>query len=185
MRRADLLREGHAVSLADMLLAREQRAARLACYPGPLISFTLVAPGPVKDNRMWRKVAARARDAVVALCQEKGWASEEVFRIEASSGAEWIRTVCAPAEEVKRALVALEQHHPLGRLWDLDTIDETGRALSRRALGLADRLCLICDREAHLCARARTHSLELLLDDVARRIENDERNDKGESAESA
>lgn len=55
MKGTDLLYQGQAVTLEEMLQARDKRAARqrqaLNCYRLPLISLTLVAPGAVKTQR--------------------------------------------------------------------------------------------------------------------------------------
>lgn len=64
-------------------------------------------------------------------------------------------------EEVKRACVELEQQSAVGRLWDIDVIGPEG-ILSRQMFGLAPRSCLVCSRDARLCARERTHSLSEL-----------------------
>lgn len=180
MVRADRLSEGQPITLAEMLQAREQRVVRqqrlLALYRQPLVSFTLVAPGPVKNSPAWRDVAEAACKAVLALCQRYDWNIEGIAECTANSGPEWMIAVCAPSLRLKEVLVELERTHPLGRLWDLDVINETGTAISRRELDLPGRRCLICENDAHLCARARTHSLEMLLDEVARRIESYERN---------
>lgn len=54
MKGTDLLYQGQAVTLEEMLQARDKRAARqrqaLNCYRLPLISLTLVAPGAVKNS---------------------------------------------------------------------------------------------------------------------------------------
>ena len=52
----------------------------------------------------------------------------------------------------------LEEASPLGRLFDLDVSDETGRTLSRSA----DRRCLLCSNSARVCGRSRTHSVQQL-----------------------
>lgn len=61
MKGTDLLYQGQAVTLEEMLQARDKRAARqrqaLNCYRLPLISLTLVAPGAVKNSAVWRRVA--------------------------------------------------------------------------------------------------------------------------------
>lgn len=70
--------------------------------------------------------------------------------------------VKAPAEEVKTLLCRLEDALPIGRLWDLDVLGEDGRPLSRQALGLPPRACLVCDAPAKICARERRHDLSAL-----------------------
>ena len=179
MNGADLLFSGQSVTLEAMLHARDSRAARqrqaLDCYRLPLISFSLVAPGAVKNSPVWQRVAEYAQREMTAVCQQWEWVTVWETRTDAPSGPEWMAAVCAPAKALKRQLVMLEQQHPLGRLWDIDVIDSDGRSLSRRELGLPARQCLICQQDAHVCARGRTHSLGLLLDEIARRIDSYER----------
>ncbi|HBC0167192.1 TPA: citrate lyase holo-[acyl-carrier protein] synthase, partial [Salmonella enterica subsp. indica] len=54
-------------------------------------------------------------------------------------------------------------------------LDSEGTGISRRTLGLPPRQCLICQDAAHLCARARRHTPELLLEEIAKRIVSYER----------
>jgi holo-ACP synthase len=60
-----------AVSLEQMLAAREQRAARqaaaLACFSKPLVSMTVVMPGPVKDGWLPRRVLSEALKQLEAI----------------------------------------------------------------------------------------------------------------------
>ncbi|XWJ91615.1 citrate lyase holo-[acyl-carrier protein] synthase [Phytobacter ursingii] len=179
MNGADLLSNGQPVTLNVMLNARDSRTARqrqaLDCYRLPLISFSLVTPGAVKNSPVWQRVAEYARREIAAVCQQMEWVSVWEAHTDALSGPEWMAAVCAPAKALKRQLVLLEQQHPLGRLWDIDVIDSDGRSLSRRELGLPARQCLICLQDAHVCARGRAHSLDLLLDEIARRIDSYER----------
>lgn len=175
MNGADLLSNGQPVTLEEMLLAREKRVARqhraLSCYRLPLISFTLVAPGAVKNSPVWQRVARHARQEITALCQQMSWVCVWEKQVDECSGPEWMAAICAPAKALKQQMSMLEERHPLGRLWDIDVIDSDGRSLSRCELGLPARRCLICQQDAHVCARSRQHTLDLLLDEIARRIE--------------
>ncbi|MDR0576057.1 MAG: citrate lyase holo-[acyl-carrier protein] synthase [Candidatus Accumulibacter sp.] len=58
---------------------------------------------------------------------------------------------------VKRRCVALETGHPASRLIDLDVYTPAGEPLGRAALGLPARSCLVCERRAVDCIRARRH----------------------------
>ncbi|QMI04027.1 citrate lyase holo-[acyl-carrier protein] synthase [Citrobacter sp. RHB25-C09] len=179
---ADLLSGGQCVSLEEILQAREKRVARqrhaLACYRLPLISLTLVAPGPIKNTPAWRRVADLARAEIVACCERNQWVCVWETTTAARSGPEWMAALCAPAKQLKQAMLLLEDEHPLGRLWDIDVIDCDGSVISRSALGKASRPCLICNEDAHVCARARRHEPDLLLEEIAKRIERYERNDR-------
>lgn len=183
MNAANLLSGGQPVSLEEILLARDKRAARqhhiLACYRLPLISLTLVAPGAVKNSPVWQRVADYARQTIMAHCQRQGWACVWDNAVDSPSGPEWMAAVRAPGRKLKQTLLLLEDQHPLGRLWDIDVIDSDGRAISRRALGTAPRQCLICSEEAHVCARTRRHTPDLLLEEIAKRIERYERGHHG------
>jgi holo-ACP synthase len=141
MNGADLLSNGQPVTLKMMLQQRDSRAARqrqaLDCYRLPLISFSLVTPGAVK-NSPYGSVLQSMRGARSRRSVSRWNGSASGKRIRALSGPEWMAAVCAPAKALKRQLVLLEQQHPLGRLWDIDVIDSDGRSLSRRELGLPD-----------------------------------------------
>lgn len=65
--------------------------------------------------------------------------------------------------QVKAVTTALEETHPLGRLWDMDVLDREGKSLSRIALGYPARRCLVCGAAAKECGRSRKHSYEELF----------------------
>lgn len=63
--------------------------------------------------------------------------------------------------KIKETMVDIEDHHPLGRLVDLD-VYSSQTSISRKDLGYAPRKCFLCEKDAHLCSRGQTHSfLEL------------------------
>ena len=65
-----------------------------------------------------------------------------------------------PLLEAKRVAVAIEDTHPLGRLFDIDVIDKQGIPVSRDRVGGQPRRCLVCDHEARYCMRMRWHTQE-------------------------
>ncbi len=90
MKGTDLLYQGQAVTLEEMLQARDKRAARqrqaLNCYRLPLISLTLVAPGAVKNSAVWRRVADYAIAEILALCEQKEWVNVWEMQVNERSG---------------------------------------------------------------------------------------------------
>ena len=158
------------VSLEQMLAARDQRAGRqaalLARYGKPLVSMTVVMPGPFKDGPLPRRVLGVAIHELDALARDRNWSvlSWELWFQE--TGPEAIYVVAAEPEILKSATVELENRHPLGRLWDLDIIAPGQRPLSRKQRGAAARRCLVCDEPAHECARSRRHPLGELLNTI-------------------
>lgn len=158
--------DGAPVALADLLAARERRVAlrdaALAAAPGAAASVTPVMPGPVKDSALARLVQAAALAELARLLDARGWAWSLARAETGPAGPEALLVVAADAADLKRALAALEDHHPLGRLWDLDVATRHG-AVARRDLGLPPRACLLCAEAAHACARSRAHPVADLL----------------------
>ncbi|MDC7785064.1 citrate lyase holo-[acyl-carrier protein] synthase [Rhodoplanes sp. TEM] len=169
-------RAGPAVTIEAMLAARERRVARrrdaFARRPEvPLVTVSVVMPGPVKDCALSRDAAAAARTALDRLFAAHGWPATTLVEAAGPTGPEALVAVAAEPRALKRALVMLEETDPLGRLWDLDVAAPGDRAISRRDLGLAPRRCLVCDAPAHACARSRAHPLDALLTAMEERID--------------
>ena len=156
------------VTLAEVLRNRERRVllqrAALEAFGRPVLSITIVNPGPVKDSPAARQVMNDALGAVDSLMADCGWQvlSREV-RLD-PTGPEALMVVNAGSRELKQATASLEDEHPLGRLWDIDVIDAVDGAISRRTLGLPQRRCLLCGEDAHACARSQAHPLHELQD---------------------
>lgn len=154
---------GAEVSLAQMLARRESRYTSqqvlLRRFDRPLVQLTLVNPGAVKDTPQSHFVFDTGLGAMQEALVAGGHtvlAYEGAYFV---TGAEMLMAVNAQALTVKRTLLALEEHHPLGRLWDVDVIDTTGAVVARRQLDVPPRRCLLCDESAHACARSRAHPL--------------------------
>ncbi|XBS71591.1 citrate lyase holo-[acyl-carrier protein] synthase [Acerihabitans sp. KWT182] len=154
---------GPGVTLDALLAAKERRAARQSAWLGryglPLLSLTLVTPGPVKDSLRYRQLMAEALNACGRMLADRGWpvAAWQAFWL--PTGPEAFYSVDGEAAQIKAAAVALEQRHPLGRLWDMDVLSVHGGLIGRKALGQAGRRCLVCHRPAHVCGRSRRHPL--------------------------
>ncbi len=153
---------GTEVQLTDMLLRREHRAEMqnlfLHKYHCPLISFCMNIPGPIKTNDLIRN----AFDDGVRTLKKALNASDlnnvkilDILEIHEPTGDELLMAADFPAESLKDITTAIEETHPLGRLFDMDVLDTNGNKLSRPAY----RKCLICSRQAQECARMRTHSV--------------------------
>lgn len=164
------------VSLTDLLSAKDLRAQRqqawLTRWQVPLLSLTLVTPGPVKNSIRYRDTLAAALQACDKLLWRNGWQTRarEVFWLETGPEAFW--SVDHPAIVLKTALIELEEQHPLGRLWDMDVISPQDGPVSRHTCGLPPRRCLICSEHAHACSRSRAHPLEQLTGKVEQTIDN-------------
>ena len=63
---------------------------------------------------------------------------------------------------VKRFCIQVEDHHPLGRLADLD-VRTSLKSWSRQDFQRRRRKCYLCDKEAVVCSRSQAHDLDELL----------------------
>ena len=110
------------MTLEALLASRDARVAHqarlLGEYPGmSLLCLTVMLPGPEKRSSMSLKIAS---EAVVAVRSRFEPLFEELRDLE--TGYEGYFIVDMPPLEAKLAAVALEDSHPLGRLFDLDVI---------------------------------------------------------------
>lgn len=153
-------------SLPQILDAREKRVQTqkqlLETYQKPLLCFTMNIPGPQKYDRdvslgfsvgNWLLKDALSGRKVLHHSQRR-----EI------TGCEAYYVVDMPAKQLKLLAVELEDADAVGRLFDMDVLDTDGNKLDREGLGLPRRKCLLCDRDAVICARSRTHSVEALRD---------------------
>lgn len=152
------------VTLQQILDARENRAQKqdrlLAQYQKPLLCFTMNIPGPEKYNRDISLGFSVGNWLLQdALSSYKCLHRELCFE---NTGCESYYVVDMPAEKLKQLAIEIEQTHLIGRLFDMDVIDPEGKKLSRESLGYPRRQCLICEKDAYLCARSRAHSLDEL-----------------------
>lgn len=110
------------MTLEELLASRDARVAHqaglLGEYPGmSLLCLTVMLPGPEKRSPMSLKIAS---GAVVAVRSRFEPVFEELRDLE--TGYEGYFNVDMPPLEAKLAALALEDSHPLGRLFDLDVI---------------------------------------------------------------
>jgi holo-ACP synthase len=162
-----LMLSTNCITLDQMLRAREERVAwqiaTLAQFGKPLISVTLVIPGPIKDGPVPRRAMEAALRQLDASLAANNWpliSREVLWR---NTGPEAIYVVDIDAQILKSATIDVEEGHPIGRIWDLDVITTSGAGLSRAKLARPARRCLICNRPARECGRSRRHPLGELL----------------------
>ena len=168
----DRIFDGSPVTLEDVLQCRSDRARRqreLLTQGFPcLISFTLNIPGPVKQFSMARMAF---QEGLNELHRELSGHIVHQVLTDADTGSEALLCVERPPQQVKARTAALEEYHPLGRLFDMDVLDAQGESLSRVSLGHPRRRCLLCGQDAKVCARSRAHSPESIRLAVAQLLD--------------
>lgn len=159
---------GTEIELKDMLLCRERRAylqsGCLAHYHRPVISFCMNIPGPVKTNAQIRRAFESGQGELLSALQKKHIAVLWKQEIHENTGDELILCADAPAEVLKDLTTDIEEHHVVGRLFDMDVIGTDGNKLSRPSF----RRCIVCGKQAQECARSRTHTVPELQAAVER-----------------
>lgn len=158
----------------DMLLAsRENRwkFQRQLIQENPgltLACLTVIMPGNIKRNAHSLIVAHAAIRALDEKFGQKICRKEER---DLETGYEVFFLIQMPMVDVKRMSCEIEDTHPLGRLFDIDVIDEDVSPVPRSSIGKVGRKCLLCDKEARYCMRNHTHSREELQQKIQQMID--------------
>ena len=165
----------HEVTVPEMLAARDHRVELqqefIERFHHPLICFMLNIPGPHKvgEDFYWAFETGlqRIQDSLDqnAICIEAE--KKEV----AETGYVYYAAVDAEAVRVKELMCLIEDADRLGRIFDIDVIRKDGRKVSREEFGMPPRKCLMCEQEAHLCARNRTHKVADMVSEIHHIIE--------------
>lgn len=157
------------ITLEQLLQSREDRARHqqdlLGNNPGrSLVCLTVQLPGSRKRSPASLIIGEAG---VQALRQVFPGPAPEVRDL--PTGYEAYLPVPLPPAEAKLLCCGIEDSHPLGRLMDIDVITADG-PLDRASVGLEPRRCLLCSNPARYCMRARTHSVEDLLERVQQMV---------------
>ncbi len=141
------------VTLQDILLAREQRAAKqqqfLKQYNCPLVCFTMNIAGPVKTSPLIERgfrVGLKQLEALPIV------AKEILYK---DTGCEGYFAVDMDAVALKAACIKIEEFTSIGRLFDIDVLDADGQKLDRQD----QRGCIVCGAPGRGCAARRVHSV--------------------------
>ena len=160
------------VTLSEVLAAREKRVSHQKCllekYGFPLVSFTMNIAGPVKTDDYSRCAFLMGKDRLLAAVKSMGFPVAAFEDNSSAAGFEMLLAVDAPAAELKKICMLLEDAEPVGRLFDMDVIGTDGEKLSRSE----ERRCLVCGKTGRECASRRIHPVAE-LQQITRRIIRD------------
>ena len=154
------------VTLLEMLEAREQRAMRQQAlrnaYGKTMVCFTMNIAGPIKNNPLIRQGYLLGKRLLRQQLMTAGIFTLHFEEVQEKTGNEAFFVLDADPLAVKAVTVEIEDHGPVGRLFDMDVLCPDGRKVDRQELGLSGRKCLICGGTAQACARSRTHTVAQL-----------------------
>lgn len=165
------------VTLQEVLDFREDRKRRqeelLARYcrgkdnaPAALVSLSLNIPGEYKHFPWALRSFRGEMDFFSLTLKAEGIGILHRERIEKNCGYTGFIVAAAAGDRVKTAGTWVEEHHGMGRLFDIDVFDGGGKKISRREGGGPGRPCLICGGDPFCCARTGAHPPEELTEAV-------------------
>lgn len=156
--------------LKQILDSREARSDKqrelISKYNKSLISFTLNIPGKVKDSPNYRNIHREGMKAILNKLEEKAIPiiyKESFNKITGSEG--YIVADLNPID-LKKITVEIEENHFLGRIFDIDVFDSYHNQISRSDLKTSPRKCLLCNNDARVCMRMKTHTYEELINKI-------------------
>lgn len=167
---------GKPTTVEAILEAKEERAIKqkelLARFPkASLISLSINIPSLIKLSHEAVVIHECAHQSILSLLKEEEITLLCCERNIAPTGSESFFVCLADAKVLKAKTCSIEDTHALGRLMDIDVLDASARPLSRSVLGYTKRRCFVCEKEAHLCARAQKHSYAELNLHIKRLVE--------------
>jgi holo-ACP synthase len=158
------------VSLPEILHSRDERAALqrtlISRFQVPLLCLLVNMPGPVKQGETSRLIHGAGCQAILAMLMQNGLPCIYQETRDLKTGPEGYFLIDSDLAQLKALACQLEDSHPWGRLFDLDAIGLDFRPLSREALGLERRRCLICGQDGAVCSRSQQHSQAELLQKI-------------------
>ncbi len=156
--------------MSTVLEARDYRVAQIETLLDAnkiIISLRCNYPGVNKDNEETRLVIRTIHEVIsmtFPVLQQQfingGEGPIFLYLLDLKNG-----------QQVKEKTMEIENHHPLGRLVDIDVYDNSIKSLSRKDFNEAQRKCFLCDKDAFICIVHKNHTLEELTNYYKKRVE--------------
>ncbi|MFD1317174.1 citrate lyase holo-[acyl-carrier protein] synthase [Loigolactobacillus zhaoyuanensis] len=168
----NIFEQGKLQSLQDVMDNRDDRNdlqnELVAKYPQQtLVAIKLNIPGPIKNNADLSRLFSIGYNEFKHYLVQTGFTISAEINWNRATGCETFLVIEQAALALKKAAIQFEDGRQLGRLFDIDVMDQTLGHLSRRNFDLPVRTCLICSRPAKACARSRRHSVAILQQKIS------------------
>lgn len=146
------------VTLQQILDARESRVALqkslLNKYKAPLVCFTMNIAGPIKTSPLIERAFYDGVKVLQSKLPQKSILHKEIDV--SVTGCQAMFCVSVDAQKLKTICTEIEDSCSVGRLFDMDVLDTSGKKLNRQNL----RGCIVCGRSGRECAAGRLHSVQ-------------------------
>lgn len=161
---------GQQQTLQEILKSRDERVQYqeylLEKFGSTIVSYKLNIPGPIKYSPLIKKIfdeglrllKSKFKDDLIEIKHER--------IIYINSGPEYFAVIDISSYIIKQITTEIEEKHPLGRIYDYDVLNSKGRHIDRQELGIEARKCLLCEKNAFLCSRARNHEVSELINKI-------------------
>ncbi|MCG8569605.1 MAG: citrate lyase holo-[acyl-carrier protein] synthase [Spirochaetes bacterium] len=152
----------HKIAAARELKSATQKKI-ITSFQKPIISFSLNIPGPNKNLQQYHKIYIAGYKAIMKMVNNNSWPLLFSHQKNNAAGFQLFLSINTDVKQLKIQSIKLEEKHPLGRIFDIDVLDNLGRAVSRKDVGFTSRTCLICSNNPLFCRRTNKHTLEETL----------------------
>ncbi|MBN2899288.1 MAG: citrate lyase holo-[acyl-carrier protein] synthase [Clostridia bacterium] len=162
-------------TIVEVLAARDRRQREreqvLSLYDGTVVSLQLNIPGDEKDSNAYRSALEIAVAEIKSTIQgvRIDILKESVQFLK--TGPEALFVFDTYPMYLKELMIAIEEQHPLGRLFDIDVYDHGGVPLSRTNFAISERKCLVCENLAKVCGRQRAHDTSVIVEKINEMIQ--------------
>lgn len=148
-------------NINEILFAREQKQLDIQMFLERYVTVLVLSinyPGPDKCNSYSKFVYNQASQKIKQLFKIES----EIYK-EGYAGYYGVFGLKEESGKAKLKSIELEDLWELGRLIDLDIYDYELGLLNRIEFNKENRKCFICNQEAKICGRNRTHSVDELI----------------------
>ena len=153
----------------EILQSREERINNIKALMRDGFNYLIVKanyPGSNKNEKGAKFLVHIFKNIIINKIKV-----ERFFYFDSFDGPYYILETKMDKTSLKREMILIEESHSLGRFIDLDVFSLEG-SVNRKSLGYRERKCFICDNDAHVCSRNKTHSINELKDIINDSIES-------------
>lgn len=148
-------------NINEILSAREEKHQQIFNLLNDyktVVVLSINYPGPNKCNKYSKEVFISAIDKI-----KKEFLVEKIIQKESYAGYYAIIPLNENSRTLKLKAIQIEDEWVYGRLIDLDVYDQQVGLLSRNSFHKENRKCFICNLDAKICGRNRTHTVDELI----------------------